>query len=597
MAIPVKCPNISCGKVLTFPAELSGQTVKCDRCRHPVLLPAEDNPNASTILLPEDTEATGANQPQTPPAPPPPPRPSDALVGKRLAHFEIIERIAKGAMGAVYRARDLSLDRVVALKVITDELVQRDHSYVERFLQEARLSARVEHPNVLPVYFIGCEGERLFIATQFVEGGTLDDRLRERGRITPMVAVRIVREVALALAAAHTQGIIHRDIKPSNIMLLRDGHILVADFGLAKLSENAVTKTAVGSLVGTPAYMSPEQCQGLEPDQRSDLYCLGATFYHLLTGTTPYPGDSFLAVIRQHVDAPVPDPREDLPDLPSGISAVVQRLMAKSREDRYQTAEDVVRDLNNILGLQRTTDLGNALPIPKPSPPTPTPQVVSSPWQKIPALRYLTVLVPTLVATMLCLFVWIVGLQQHQARRLRQTIAQHEASRGLQSPEFRAGLKAANSLADSGDYGQAKWLCSFMKETFSQSPDVRSYLEQKHRNLVLLAEFRRDDGRKQETRKAGLDIAQLPPNAAPPGAKPSEAAIPGLSVSRASWSSLAPVLALMEGTPNEQRLKKAEEELSKLHPPALPAEMLKAFKEYLNVTGKILSEKNPPAED
>jgi serine/threonine protein kinase len=609
MAIAVKCPNISCGKLLSFPPELSGQTVKCDRCRHPVLLPANENPDASTILMPQDPEATVVNEAQTPPAPPPP-RPSDSLVGTRLAHFEIIERIAVGAMGAMYRARDLSLDRIVALKMITDELAQRDHSYVARFLQEARLAARIEHPNVLPIYFIGCEGERLFIATQYVEGGTLGDRLRERGPITPVVAVRIVREVALALAAAHAQHVIHRDIKPSNIMLLSHGHILVTDFGLAKPSENAVTETAVGSLVGTPAYMSPEQCQGLEPDQRSDLYCLGATFYHLLTGATPYGGDNFMAVIRQHLDAPVPDPRTILPDLAENICSILRRLMAKDRDDRYRTAEDVVRDLNGILGLRRQADLTSTMPVPKSSPPTPLPRPASESWQRTSVLRYLTVLVPTMAVPMLCLLVWIAGLRQQvavsreqlasaqdDARCLRADLAQYEAARGLKSAEFRAALKALNSITDTRDYEQAKSLCAFMKETFSQSPDVRSYLDQKHRNLILLADSRRSHSPNSEGRNTGPDATQLAPNPSPFGPGPAETAIPGLSISHTFSLTLAPALSFMEGTPTSQRLRQAEEELSKLHPPALPPETLKAFREYLNVTKEIMSGENLPARN
>src|SRR5213076_863095 len=228
---------------------------------------------------------------------------TNTLVGKLIGHYRIESLVGVGGMGEVYLARDERLGRKAALKLLPDSLTT-DETQLSRFKNEARTASSLNHPNILTVYEIGAEGNRQFIATEFIEGITLRVSIG-RGRINPHTALEIAVQVASALAAAHEAGVVHRDIKPENIMLRPDGYVKVLDFGIAKLAESAFAKAAadragsmtlaetnLGSILGTVRYMSPEQARGASVDKRTDVWSLGVVLYEMVTGHAPFTGDT-----------------------------------------------------------------------------------------------------------------------------------------------------------------------------------------------------------------------------------------------------------------------------------------------------------------
>jgi serine/threonine-protein kinase len=269
-------------------------------------------------------------------------------VGKRLAHYQILERVAVGGMGAIYRSRNLRLDKVVALKVLPQHLVEKDKSFAERFIREARYAAKLEHPNVVTIYSVDFQENHLFIEMQFVEGQSLRQWIKDKKRLSPADAMRVTLEVARAMAAAHAKGIVHRDIKPDNILLTREGQVKVTDFGIAGIAD-AGGETARPKLVmGTPHYMSPEQCRGDKVDPRSDIYSLGATFFHMLTGRFPFEGATAMAVVQKHVEAPLPSPRSIVPDIAESVCRIVAKMMAKDPGMRHQDCSELIADLKAV---------------------------------------------------------------------------------------------------------------------------------------------------------------------------------------------------------------------------------------------------------
>ncbi|MEW6358757.1 MAG: protein kinase [Planctomycetota bacterium] len=317
MSILATCPNPECGRKLRLKDDLAGRGVKCPDCGGIIEVPG------------------GESKP-------------DPMIGKRIAHYQILAKLGQGGMGAVYRARNLRLSKIVALKVLPAWLKEKDRTFVERFIREAQSSAQLDHPNVVAVHFVGSDAGHYFLEMQYVDGKTLAEILRDPENISASQATRIITDAARALGAAHTKGIVHRDVKPENIMLTVEGQVKVADFGLASLGDAGSTTTSAGKILGTPYYMSPEHCRGEATDARSDIYSLGATYYHTLTGKPPFFGAPGQEVVRMQVTAPIPPARDMLPTLPEPVNRVVMKMLEKNPGNRYQTCAELVADLERV---------------------------------------------------------------------------------------------------------------------------------------------------------------------------------------------------------------------------------------------------------
>lgn len=272
----------------------------------------------------------------------------DDLTGRVLGSYTLLRRLGRGGMANVYLAHQTSLDRPVALKILRPELAV-DRSYVTRFHREARAAANLIQANIVQIYEVG-EIEGLhFIAQEYVRGQNLRQYLTRHKVVEPILAVSVMRQVGLALAKASEQGVIHRDIKPENIMLAPNGEVKVTDFGLARLADGkSVELTQIGVAMGTPLYMSPEQAEGGLVDNRSDLYSLGITAWHMLAGRPPFEGETALSIVVQHVKTDLPPLKAARPDLPAELCDIVQRLAAKKPADRIQTPQQLVRELRNL---------------------------------------------------------------------------------------------------------------------------------------------------------------------------------------------------------------------------------------------------------
>ena len=268
---------------------------------------------------------------------------ADPLTGRLLdGRYAVTARIAHGGMATVYRATDTRLDREVALKVMHAELA-RDEDFVRRFIGEAKSVARLSHQNVVAVYDQGADGPFLYLTMEYVPGRTLKELLRDSGRFSPATALEIMDGVLDGLAAAHASGIVHRDVKPENVLVTADGRVKVADFGLAR-ALSAAGHTRAGLLIGTVAYVPPEQVTGGTTGPRGDVYSAGVMLFELLTGRLPFTGDTPLSIAYQHVrENPIPPSRLD-PEVPPWADAIVLRAMAKDPRDRYQSAADMRAD-------------------------------------------------------------------------------------------------------------------------------------------------------------------------------------------------------------------------------------------------------------
>src|SRR5437762_4956127 len=282
------------------------------------------------------------------------------LVGQLIGHYRIESLLGVGGMGEVYLARDERLGRKVALKFLPERLTA-DETQLSRFKTEARSASALNHPNILTVYEIGAEGNRLFIAAEFIEGITLRASLA-RGRINPNAALEIAVQVAAALAAAHEAGVVHRDIKPENIMLRPDGYAKVLDFGIAKLTEQrpasddgtvettATLQTRPGLVLGTARYMSPEQARGQKVDARSDLWSLGVVLYEMVGGGPPLRGETPSDCIASILTTEPPPLSGVLPDVPLELESILQKALRKNSGERYQTIKEMLADLRILKG-------------------------------------------------------------------------------------------------------------------------------------------------------------------------------------------------------------------------------------------------------
>lgn len=287
--------------------------------------------------------AVSARMASVPPA-------SKSWVGDELDHYQVIGTVGEGGMGVVYLGHDRSLDRQVALKVLPPE-VAVETELQERFIREARAQARLQSPHVTHIHFIGRTPERpgrppsLYFAMEYVSGGSLDDLIEAQERLEPERARRLVLEAAKGLREAHRAGIVHRDVKPGNLLLDQHGLLKIADFGVAKPLDKDSKVSRHGMVIGSPLYMPPEQAKGLPVDHRADMYSLGCTFFHLVTGQPPYDGDTSLAVVSKHMTEPPASVRALAPEVPPAFAAVLERLMAKEPGDRYPDYDALIAAL------------------------------------------------------------------------------------------------------------------------------------------------------------------------------------------------------------------------------------------------------------
>jgi serine/threonine protein kinase len=273
---------------------------------------------------------------------------STSLIGRKLGKYEITALIGKGGMATVYKGYQPDIDRYVAIKVLPPHPGQ-DEQFIERFRLEARTIARLQHPHILPLYDYGSQDDILYLVMALMDGGSLSERLRRRGAMSPAEVEAILNPVASALDYAHRQGYIHRDIKPDNILLDREGFAALADFGIVKMLETGSGLTATGGLMGTPAYMSPEQGQGLEVDSRSDVYSLGVVVFEMLAGKPPYQADTPMQLVFKQINAPIPDLSSVRSGLPAALDEVMHRALAKDPDMRYQTATALLNDFRRAI--------------------------------------------------------------------------------------------------------------------------------------------------------------------------------------------------------------------------------------------------------
>ncbi len=274
---------------------------------------------------------------------------SPDLTDKMLGEFLILRRLGQGGMAEVYLAEQTSLKRNVAIKVLHQDRVA-DENYLKRFKTEAMAAGSLSHPNIVQVLMIGEQEGIQYIAQEYVPGMNLREFLTRKGPPELPVALRIFKQVALALQAAHAAGIVHRDVKPENIMITRKGDVKVADFGLAQLTQHGERQnlTQDGMTMGTPLYMSPEQVNGSKVDARTDIYSLGVTCYHMLSGAPPFRGETAINIAMQHLKDE-PDPLEKIRgDLPPLLCRIVHKMLTKDPEKRYQTAQAVLKDLKRV---------------------------------------------------------------------------------------------------------------------------------------------------------------------------------------------------------------------------------------------------------
>jgi len=262
-------------------------------------------------------------------------------VGENVGPYRIIEQLGQGGMASVYKAYHASLDRYVALKVLHPAFLQ-DQTFTMRFQREARVVARLEHPNIVPIYDYSEHESRPFLVMKYIEGDTLKARLNQ-GPLTSEEIERVVNSVGSALAYAHKQGILHRDVKPSNVMIARDGTMYLADFGLARIAEAGESTVSSDSIMGTPQYISPEQAMGKKDlDAGTDVYSFGVMLYEMVVGQVPFSADTPFSVIHDHIYTPLPLPMKVNPNVPEPVQRVLLKALAKDRLDRYTSIEELM---------------------------------------------------------------------------------------------------------------------------------------------------------------------------------------------------------------------------------------------------------------
>jgi eukaryotic-like serine/threonine-protein kinase len=273
--------------------------------------------------------------------------------GQKIPGFKIVSKLGAGAMATVYKAKQISLDRMVAIKVLPKKFTS-NKQFIERFYAEGRAAAQLNHPNIVQAYDVGKAGEYHYFVMEFVDGSSVYDEIVKRKRIPEPEALELSLQTAEALEHAHAKGLIHRDVKPKNIMIATGGVAKLADMGLARaISDKEAAEAEQGKAFGTPYYISPEQIRGeLQIGPPADIYSLGATLYHMVTGQVPFDGKNPSAVMHKHLKADLVPPDHVYPKLSAGLSEVIEMMMAKDPKDRYQNCKDLVNDLRAVKNRQ-----------------------------------------------------------------------------------------------------------------------------------------------------------------------------------------------------------------------------------------------------
>lgn len=279
------------------------------------------------------------------------------MEGKKLGgRYEIVSRVGGGGMAVVYKAKDLLLNRFVAIKVLNESL-SNDSEFIRRFSREAQAAASLSHPNIVNVYDVGRDGYTHYIVMELVEGPTLKQYIQERGPLPVEEAAHIAMQICDGLAHAHENQIVHRDIKPHNILLGANGRVKVTDFGIARAASSS-TITQTGSVMGSVHYFSPEQARGGVIGEKSDIYSLGIVFYEMLTGQLPFDGDSAISIALKHLQDPVEDPRNLNGEIPDNVASIVMRAMEKDPSMRYTSAAAMMQDISYAVQMDRRLEPG-----------------------------------------------------------------------------------------------------------------------------------------------------------------------------------------------------------------------------------------------
>jgi len=402
-----------------------------------------------------------------------------SLEGQTLGNYRIHNKIGQGGMGAVYKATQISMDRIVALKILRDELAC-DRDFVKAFLNEARAAGRLNHPNVVRVHDFGEAAGTYYFSMEYVDGETVEDILKREGKLSVGRSLDIVRQVASALDHAHSLGIIHRDIKPQNIMIDRRGQVKLMDLGLARTAEREASDRRKGAVMGTPYYMAPETAQLKRTDARTDIYSLGATFFHMLTGRVPFDGANSLAVITKHIHEPLPSPRRFDVTIPEAVCRLVERMMAKNPDMRPASARALVEEIAE-LQKAKTPPLAVA-PAPASAAPRPVPVVAPRPVRVIRVgagspVTYM--LVGALSVAILGLVAWVaLSGAQGRARRGRTSGGERATGWGEsglpagEPDEFAQRLAEAELASSAGDHAKAREIA---REVLVSSSDPRTH--------------------------------------------------------------------------------------------------------------------------
>ena len=338
----MKC--LKCGTPVT------GNSRFCTTCGNQVSDPAADTIGAAQMAELEASETPTLNEPD---------ELFQLVKWELMKDYDVQTELGRGGMAIVYKAKEIDLGRIVALKVLPPEIAI-GASMSDRFKREARMAASLDHPNIIPVYRVGNVGKIFFIAMKYIEGRPLDSVIEQQGAFPVPVALHVLRGAAHALAYAHEHGIVHRDIKGANILIQKDGRPVVSDFGVARAVEDK-SMTATGAVIGTPYFMSPEQCAGKQVGPQSDQYSLGVVAFQLLTGAVPFDADSLPAIMQHHWFTPVPEISGVRNDVPKPLLDIIYRALAKDPKQRYGSTTEMAEALDAVSMDEKDRQWGNAM--------------------------------------------------------------------------------------------------------------------------------------------------------------------------------------------------------------------------------------------